>query len=171
MEKKAKRNILIMLFLVVILCKMVFMPANEDSIKKQFGKNKSDMLKIVDYLVDFDYKYMYMYIGIGMDMDELSIVTEADDIAVNDMEVVGMLRRLKNNNYILIEKDNTIISFLCWRNKDCGRGIVYSIDGHIPDNSSLPFLTKLEALEESDWYYYEEDFNEWKLRGGVDTQD
>ena len=40
-----------------------------------------------------------------------------------------------------------------------GAGIVYSIDGAEP---SMQILTKLEALDKDNWYYYESDFNEWR---------
>lgn len=51
--------------------------------------------------------------------------------------------------------------FRSGQKKDSSRGIAYSIDGKEP---KLQFLTKLEALPERNWYYYEEDFDEWKIQ-------
>ena len=58
-------------------------------------------------------------------------------------------------------RDRNTIYFQRWSNLDNGRGVAYSIDGSTP---TLQFLTKLEPLSESNWYYYEEDYNEWKRR-------
>ena len=48
-----------------------------------------------------------------------------------------------------------------WSNLDSGHGIAYTIDESEP---KLQFLTKAEKLNEDNWYYYEEDYNKWKLR-------
>ncbi len=41
-------------------------------------------------------------------------------------------------------------------------GIVYSIDGHTPDEESITYLTLLEPLPEDGWYYFEADYNKWR---------
>ena len=51
---------------------------------------------------------------------------------------------------------------------DNGGGIAYSIDNN---KQVLQFLIKLEPLSIPQWYYYEEDFNEWKKLNGYNEQD
>ena len=60
---------------------------------------------------------------------------------------------------------NNVIVFLRWTGFDTGVGIVYSIDGNTPSESSaLPFLTEIKPLSVEGWYYYRECFNEWRRR-------
>lgn len=44
-----------------------------------------------------------------------------------------------------------------------GVGVAFSLDGSVPDESAITFLTKIEPLEDEGWYYYESDYNEWKV--------
>lgn len=65
----------------------------------------------------------------------------------------------KEKRYQVINKHGNAISFQLNSTLDMGAGIVYSIDGAEP---SMQILTKLEALDKDNWYYYESDFNEWR---------
>jgi hypothetical protein len=98
--------------------------------------------------------------------DEIEMFTglETGRVLINDKDVVGALNVLFKQKYHIIGKSGNGISFLRWSNLDAGRGIVYSLDGSAPDESSLPFLTEIKPLSEEGWYFYVEDFNEWRRR-------
>ena len=85
------------------------------------------------------------------------------DVEVHDSRVADAIDTLFKNGFSVLAKDGNIIHFQ--RStilNDFGSGIAYSIDGHVPNESSLQFLTKLEPITEPNLYYYEEDFNEYK---------
>lgn len=81
-----------------------------------------------------------------------------DDDSSNE-ELTEISKKLYDRGYEIISKNDNFVSYQKWSNLDAGRGFVYSYNGTEP---SLQFMTKLIPLKEKDWYYYEEDFNEWK---------
>ena len=82
-------------------------------------------------------------------------------IEIQNINIVEAINILKNKGYYVIAKYENTTHFQRWSNLDNGRGVAYSIDGSEP---RLEFLTKLEKLPEHNWYYYEEDYNEWRIR-------
>ena len=84
------------------------------------------------------------------------------NIPISDEQVIETITTLHNRGYRTIGKSGNTIRFLrSTRGRDFGNGIVFSVDGNEP---VLNFLTRLEPLPELNWYYYEEDFNEWRVR-------
>ena len=69
--------------------------------------------------------------------------------------------RLIDAGYETIGIEKNTLYFQKYATLDCGKGIMYSIDGGAP---YMQFLTYQEALSEQDWYYYEDDYNEWRER-------
>ena len=62
--------------------------------------------------------------------------------------------------YEVVRKNDKTILFQLWANLDVGKGVVYVSSGEEP---SIEFLTKYEKLDKENWFYYESDFNKWKL--------
>ena len=89
------------------------------------------------------------------------IVLLVGQVLIKDEQIMHSINTLISRGYDVITKDNNTVSFQRWSNLDAGRGIAFSIDGTQPN---LQFITKLEKIRESNWYYYEEDFNEWNLK-------
>ena len=148
------------------MCKIAITPASRGNIERRFNKNMTDIFLIVDYIIDLDYDSVSIYSPIDGDVDNQIIFAGSryGDIPIDKDEVVDVLKRLQNNKFSTIIKKNNVIWFSCWSTMDKSRGIVYSIDGNIPDNLSLQFLIRIEELTEPNWYYYEQDFNEFKKR-------
>ena len=90
---------------------------------------------------------------------------ENGDVHVNNMKVVNAMDTLlKKRGYSIIDKDNNTILFQrSTRGADFGSGIAYSMDSKKPN---IDYLTLLEPLEKSNWYYYEADFAKWKKING-----
>jgi len=84
-----------------------------------------------------------------------------DMIAIQDENVVIAISELQSRNYSVIARNDNTIYFQRWSNRNSGRGIAFSIDG---TNPVLTFLTRFEPLSTPNWFYYEEDFNEWRRR-------
>ena len=91
-------------------------------------------------------------------------VGEHGYVQISDVDVIDAVVSLFNNGYRTLSKRANAVVFLRWAGLDTGRGVVYSVNGQTPDETSLPFLTRIEPLATEGWYYYEEDFNEWRRR-------
>jgi hypothetical protein len=133
----------------------------KSDMERDFNKNKADILLVTNFLVNSGYDSIYIpYFDKSCTM---SITSEHIDVTIDDSGVAAAINRLINwRGYKVISTTENTVEFLRWSNKDNGRGAVFSIDGEIPDEASLTFLTHIEPLTEPNWYYYEEDFNEWK---------
>ena len=124
-------------------------PINENSIETEFSRNYKLMITVVDYLKlagDAD-----VYINSSFGKGVISISGTEMKIGIDEVE--DAIHKLQNRGFSVISKEGKTIVFQRWSNLDNGRGVAYSIDGLEP---KLQFLTKVEPLTETNWYYYEE---------------
>ena len=131
--------------------------------ERDFDRNKETIITARDYLANLEYDFL-RYPTFSGETGKMSTETRGDYFLIEDEHTRNALDVLIRHGYQIIRKEGNFIVFLRWRNKDNGRGIVYSINGVPPDESVLQFLTRLEPLSEEGWYYYEEDFNEFRIR-------
>lgn len=176
---KIQYRILTFVAIVIIVCGIIlymwlrtlFPYSSQQEIEKEFYKNYEAISELTSYIEntgfvniniqDTDYiyddgNYGTWYVQSG----------DANDAANNGRKEIGddkvvkeLLRLFKEKRYQVINKHGNAISFQLNSTLDMGAGIVYSIDGAEP---SMQILTKLEALDKDNWYYYESDFNEWR---------
>jgi hypothetical protein len=144
-----------------VLIRNIFPPVlSKDATEKDFLKNHVNIMVVTSYLADSDYGNVYINNNMNSGVMYSNIY---GDVAVDDSRVVDAIDTLFKNGFSVIAKDTNVIHFLrSTRLNDFGSGIAYSIDGHVPNESPLQFLTMLEPLTEPSWYYYEEDFIEYK---------
>ena len=144
----------------VFLFQMTPLWQGQNEMEKDFITNKEQIYLINNYLVESTYDSLFIN-----DLSEGSAFSglERGDIPIDSTEVVDAMKQLRKRGYSVIRKRGNCVSFIRWRNKDNARGVVYSIDGHTPNESSIQYLTKLEPIKESGWYYYEADYNEWRV--------
>lgn len=134
-----------------------FPPITQEGMEKHFQNDKEYIFVVNEYLVNS--KYGEIYIPSTMESGEMS--NAGTPVKINETEVVTAINTLKKRGYSVIGKDGNTIHFQRWSNLDNGRGVAYSVNGNEP---TLQFLTKLEPLTEPNWYYYEENYNEWRTR-------
>jgi len=121
--------------------------AGKDNAEKYFNKDKEDIILITDYLVNSSSKSISIY--------------DTDIITIKDEEVKEAFYRLFEKKYYAINKNNNTIEFMIWsRGMDFRSGIAYSINEEEP---TIEYLTNLVPLSEAGWYFYEADYNEWRL--------
>ena len=177
---KVKCCLLTFVVLAIITCGIIifmwlrslFGPySSQQKIEKEFYKNYETILEITSYIEKAGYvniniqgtDYIYddgnygtWYVQSGNANDTVNDGRKE----IGDDKIIKELSHLfKDKKYQVINKNGNAISFQLSSNLDMGAGIVYTIDEIEP---SLQFLTKLEKLDRNNWYYYEEDFNEWK---------
>lgn len=160
---------IIILSIIIYVCMFIltwFPPkVSKTTMEKELIENKETIISVIDYLTDVPYETAVINIveNTEIDLFVYGNRNRATHLTIDNATVADSIYFLfKKCNYENITKTGDAISFLRWSTLDSGTGIVYSIDGHTPDESSFDFLTKLEPLGEENWYYYEEDFNEWE---------
>ncbi|MDR2599663.1 MAG: hypothetical protein LBC73_05250 [Oscillospiraceae bacterium] len=79
-----------------------------------------------------------------------------------NFELIGVIKWIKLG--IIIFLAVIVIVFLRWSTRNQARGIVYSIDGSIPDESMFECLIHIEPMSEDRWYFYISDYKEWMRR-------
>ena len=129
------------------------LPFDGENMEKHLNKDYEELMLVVDYLENSGYDNIHIRIK----RNEVTI-----NIEIDDEKILETINELKRKSYQYIEKKDGIIYFERWVKFDKGAGAAYSIDGHIPGESSIEFLTKIESLSIDKWYYYEEDYNEWR---------
>lgn len=134
-----------------------FVPLNYESSEEIFENKKEELYIVNQYFSEL--RYNCIYIPASMDKEIMS--ADGSDVMIENSEVIQAIKNLKENGCTVIGKENNTIYFQMWSNLDSGNGFAYTIDGTKP---TLQFLTKTKKMNEDNWYYYEEDFNEWKLK-------
>ena len=158
--------IIIPIILVDIVMPLVTSRPNLNRMENDFQVNRNELYAVVEYLRESG----YAMIGISrsdMESNEFAGVKmytglETGHVLVSDEEVAESIRILFCQGYRVIGKRGEGIFFMRWSTRERGRGIVYSINRTTPDESMITFLTELEPLTEDGWYFYVDDFNEWR---------
>ena len=101
--------------------------------------------------------------GIYTGTIEMFTGLEYGRVSIEDDEVIEAIRYLFQYVYSISKRGN-VIDFLSWSTRNHGRGIVYYIDGNIPGDQEFMWLTEIEPLSIDNWYFYVENFNEWRTR-------
>ena len=115
-----------------------------------------------------DIGYSNIYISRGMERGEMSV--RGQRVEINDFSTALIINLLMMRGYRVIVKNENEIRFQRWSNLDNGRGFVYSFDGSVPiaREGGLMFLTHIEPMSVPHWFYFEEDFNLWRVQRRAD---
>ena len=125
-----------------------------------YQNNRDTLHNITQYLSNSEYDHIY--ITDTMEDGVMFTGLESGNIAISDFGVTEDIKDIMGNHKCnVINKYDNVIVFQVWAAKDKSAGVVYSVDGNTPE---VEFLTKIQRLKDDDWYYYEEDFNKWKLQ-------
>jgi len=147
-----------------------FLPApNLRQVERTFEANREEFLIISEYFLNFDFDSFGVSSQSVFDFSryndafiELSVWLEDDNIVVNDEAVSYAIQRIFDIGYRGIWQSGSGIIFTRWSMKDNARGIIYSIDGRTPDEDMILFLTELHPLSEENWFFFVENFSEWR---------
>jgi len=130
---------------------------NECRMEAIFIEDYELLAAVVNYFINSNHSSIHIW----PNSDEGYMSVRGNAILISDENVVETIGILGDQGYSVIVMSDNIIRFQRWSNLDSGRGMVFSIDGAQP---KLQFLTRLEPLSKLYWYYYETNFNEWRLR-------
>lgn len=131
----------------------------------------------IDVVFERDYAQIIAVTGYLTDLEEDEVYIRMDSAHPNRIEseygkplefqseeigqIVGELD--KKGYYQVMKRDGTVV-FDVWRKSfyaEFEAGFAYSVDG-TGDLSTIQFLIGQKPLQEQNWYYYEEDYNQWR---------
>jgi len=136
-------------------------PPSKAKMERIFNRDKDRLTVVVNYLANLDYPYIYinkscikdgvMFTGANTRYQE-----------IEDETVLNCLKKLlKNRKYLVIGKSDNTVFFEKWSFYEKDRGIAFSINKDEPP--IVEFLVKSEPLYENGWYYYETDYEEYRI--------
>jgi len=160
--QKHLRCILLILIIMGILlnfagCRIESTPPEASAMEKVFQQHREDLAMVRDFLLSLGSASASIRSSDG------KFFSNFEWKHIEDAKVVDAIEKLWGNgtSSIVLYQEWNSISFEMWySHQDIGCGIVCSIDGI--REPTLQFLTLLEPLSESGWYYYVEDYNQWR---------
>jgi len=129
---------------------------------RDFRSDKELLDIATDYLADSG--YYDAFINSANISAKNMFTNEYGHVPIDDEEFANAIKKLYYLGYHAMCKSNYSIFYQRWATLDVGKGVAFSIDGHVPNESDIEFLTMIEPLKEDGWYYYESDYNEWRMR-------
>lgn len=128
----------------------------QNSKGKVFSRDYTSLSLVADYLVSLEHDSVY----IPSEYPDGEILASGTICFIDNDDIVNAIAILREAGCSVIDKDAGVITFVYWSTSDVGKGFAYSSDGSDPQ---LQFQTYLEKLSMENWFYYEEDFNLWRL--------
>jgi len=140
-----------------------------------FIDNKNEMQKVIDFLIETGFENITIRSDLNGEINNSEMIVRknigspnfsVERIRIEQIEIVSLINSLFSQGYRAISKYSDKVIFLVWSTIDHGRGIVYSLTGETPqeNENGLTFLTELEPLSTENWYFYVENFNEWRRK-------
>lgn len=161
MNKKIKCLTILMVIgiVLVFIIALYFFPALY--IGGAFSPNMTPNIAQRDYnKYEKEFNILAEYISDNEIKDFRMNKEEFRDFSTPDMEVYNAINTLIKAKYRQIGIEENTLYFQKYATLDCGKGIMYSLDGELP---YLQFLTDVQKLSAKNWYYYEDDYNKWRL--------
>ncbi|MDR2600319.1 MAG: hypothetical protein LBC73_08590 [Oscillospiraceae bacterium] len=121
-----------------------------------FQQNKESLYIVKNFLVEREHGVIIR----SFEFDEKMLIGDTPI----DEKTIDAINELFHLGYSQIRCYGNWIVFLRWSTRHEGRGIVFSIDGSIPDESEYPYHVSLELLSEDGWYFYISNYREWVRR-------
>jgi len=132
-----------------------------ENAEKYFNRNKALFTEVKDFFAESKYE----------DVVVLSFEREGrmsnrgNSVPINNEEAERNIEKLRRRGYKTVGKTGGVVYFSSqFGFLDYAVGFAYSVGGNVPNDSSITFLTLIEPLAEDGWYYFEADYNEYRIR-------
>lgn len=162
---KRKKNylprILIVFFAnIILLCGCVAQNQNIDKadVDETFEKDYEQLQIVTEYLLSLDRTSVIIRNSYS------PLEADGEKIEVDNKEVKKAISYLFNKGYLYIVGSNTRVYYARWKRNssyEFRAGFAYTTNSN--GNINVQFLIKQQELSVENWYYYEEDYNEWRL--------
>lgn len=145
--KKRIRLLLLSILLLINGCSSITEPPALQEMEKVFHEYREEFQIITAFVLTQE-GFDSIYSG-----QDLKSAPE------NIQKADGVLRKQAGCNSI--HRSGNTVTFILWtRFTDAGCGIAYTTESS--PEPDMTFLTQIEPLSEDGWYYYVEDYSEWR---------
>ena len=143
--------------LPVLILGIIFAPPWQgmSEVVRDFGRNQEELMIVRDYLVGLGYEFITIR------------PNRETGPQISDPRADAAVDTLFERGYRIISKRANGLVFTRWSNTDRAVGVVYSMDGNAVGEDVLNFLTQIEPLDEEGWFFFVDDFNEWRVRNAI----
>lgn len=161
------KNLISLLMIVSILSSVVVMGActtdqyiDSANIYMTFEDDFDELKYVADYLLSLDFHMIVIrnnYSPMTIDYGE--------KMYIEDETVKETLGVLFKKGYLSISSLDNTICFERWKKRysyEYRSGFAFSCNE--TGNIDIQYIINQEELSISNWYYYEEDYNEWRVR-------
>ncbi len=132
-------------FLPVLYIGGAFSPRVTPSVaQRDYNKYENEFNIVAKYISDNEIEDFYIN------------KEEFESFSTSDTEVYHAINTLIKAKYCTIGIEENTLYFQKYATLNCGKGIMYSLDGKQP---YLQFLIDAKNLSEENWYYYEDNYN------------
>lgn len=145
------------LFITIMLsaCSGFISPPSAEDVVTKFQNNYEVIITVTNFLAQSEYKNIYINDTSG------DMAVGISHASISDSSVTDAIRQLHGKGYTIIIRTGNTIYFQQWtRFMGAGCGIAYSIDHNLEPR--MEYLTELKPLSQSGWYYYVEDYEQWR---------
>lgn len=161
-----KMNNYLFCSLVVILLIAIFLSGcvtqrqniEKADVNEIFEKDYEQLHIVAEYLLSLD----YTTIVIRTSYSPMEVI--GDKIEVDNKEAEKAISYLFRNGYLYIARSNTTVYYERWKKAssyEFRAGFAYTTSSN--GNINIQYLMKKQELSPDGWYYYEEDYNEWRV--------
>lgn len=142
--------------LLFIGCQSIMTPPDIQKVDQTFRENENDIAVVREYLCNSGYVDFIIRKG------DREARADGKNVSIADQEVRDAIKRLFKHYRTIIKSGSTITLEQWIRFNDVGCGIACTVSGE--DLPEVAYLTELIKIPDTDWYYYIDDFNEWRIR-------
>lgn len=141
----------ILLCLIFLLngCGNIMEPPTAQELEAVFRKYQQEFQTVGEYLLAEEDDHVTIFSG--QDLKS----------AASDVQSAENTLKVQTGCYS-IHRNGSTVTFVLWsRFMDVGCGIAYTTS--TSPEPEMQYLSQLEPLSEPGWYYYVEDYNQWRL--------
>lgn len=156
--KKRISIVFSVIIISVLMAAWLSNPPSVASVESRFEDNYNDIQVVVEFMANSSCSSIIIKGNDGTMRADLATVT------IDNISVCDAVERLlgPNGAYHSISKRGSTVTIRQWRGlTDIGCGIAYSINE--TSTPSVEYATELEPLSRAGWYYYVDDYNEWRV--------
>ncbi len=152
---------LIIVGTVILSASLVALLFNsEKRTERIFERDYDELVQVVEYLNSLE-NTPYAHIN----ADGTMTLETAVKLEITDEQMLNLVLNLYKKGYdSIVKDDNNTIHFVRWTHRIFGwdKGFAFSIDGS-GELGSIEYLVDQKPLSKTNWYYFESDFEEWRL--------
>ncbi len=168
--KKSK----VLIFIALVVCFVItivvgisiftaYKLQSPSDIYAQFDEDYQQLDEIAEYLNSIENDSITITFG-----KPYMIVDFGEEKEFENNEIKKSVLTLFTKGYLRIEKTRDTVNFERWTNPISGFAAGYAYDFSNEGTLDIQFLTKQQEMSVAGWYYYEDDYNDWRSRKSIE---